>query len=236
MTQDMSSFVVRFVREVSDDEQTHWRGLINHVQSNARRNFTRFAEAVQFMQEQTGKEVVGEFKFDPEKLVESARDWEQVTASLSDSMLRLWLQALTSPTRFQQAFAHTLSPWQLPDHDVQLAMVQRLQELDLRLQTMARQVAGLDERLAAARLETLGGKLDGTGKESLGTEHRAVGKVDLVVHGHDVQSDGKDTGAVLDLPGTGGQGRECSGEHAIGADANGDQSSGEASGGTIDQA
>jgi hypothetical protein len=50
MTLEMTSFVLRFVREVSEEQEARWRGLIQHVQSGAERNFATFAEAVQFMQ------------------------------------------------------------------------------------------------------------------------------------------------------------------------------------------
>ncbi|MBI4787349.1 MAG: hypothetical protein HY782_09925 [Chloroflexi bacterium] len=61
MTLDTTSFVLRFTREIAEDEQARWRGTINHVQSDTKLNFTQFTKALQFMREQLGKEVPQEF-------------------------------------------------------------------------------------------------------------------------------------------------------------------------------
>ncbi len=50
MSQDLVSFVLRFVRESGEDQQARWRGLVKHVQSNTESNFSQFAEALAFMQ------------------------------------------------------------------------------------------------------------------------------------------------------------------------------------------
>ena len=44
MDQDMVSFVLRFVREVSEEQQARWRGVVKHVQSNTEASFSNFAE------------------------------------------------------------------------------------------------------------------------------------------------------------------------------------------------
>jgi hypothetical protein len=50
MPQEMTSFVLRFVREMSEEEGARWRGLVQHVQSGAEHNFASFVDAVRFMQ------------------------------------------------------------------------------------------------------------------------------------------------------------------------------------------
>ena len=50
MDQDLVSFVIRFVREASENQQARWRGVIKHVQSNSEASFTQFSEALAFMQ------------------------------------------------------------------------------------------------------------------------------------------------------------------------------------------
>jgi hypothetical protein len=50
MTQEVTSFVLRFVREVSEEQGARWRGLVQHVQSGTEQSFATFTDAVQFMQ------------------------------------------------------------------------------------------------------------------------------------------------------------------------------------------
>jgi hypothetical protein len=50
MDQDLVSFVVRFVREASEEQQARWRGVVKHVQSNTEASFSQFSEALAFMQ------------------------------------------------------------------------------------------------------------------------------------------------------------------------------------------
>jgi len=45
----VESFVLRFVRDVSDPDASAWRGVVVHVQSNTASNFTDFADAVAFI-------------------------------------------------------------------------------------------------------------------------------------------------------------------------------------------
>ncbi len=50
---DLTSFVLRFVtdRAVGDQAGPQWRGVIRHVQTNQERHFTRWAEAVAFIEQ-----------------------------------------------------------------------------------------------------------------------------------------------------------------------------------------
>ena len=49
---DVVSFVLRFVREASDEQEARWRGTIRHVQGSSERSFKQFSEALGFMQAQ----------------------------------------------------------------------------------------------------------------------------------------------------------------------------------------
>ena len=51
MSQDVVSFVLRFVRDAGQDSQARWRGKVQHVQGSAERQFSQFSEALTFMQE-----------------------------------------------------------------------------------------------------------------------------------------------------------------------------------------
>lgn len=50
---NLTSFVLRFVSEPTADDQaaTPWHGVIRHVQTNQERHFTRWAEAVAFIEQ-----------------------------------------------------------------------------------------------------------------------------------------------------------------------------------------
>lgn len=50
---NLTSFVLRFVSEPAADDQAAepWHGVIRHVQTNQERHFTRWAEAVAFIEQ-----------------------------------------------------------------------------------------------------------------------------------------------------------------------------------------
>ena len=155
MPQDTSSFVLRFVRETSEDQQTRWRGIINHVQSDTKRNFTQFAEAMQFIQEQMGREVMQQFvPFDPQLLGQAARTWEQLAADYQGWMLQALPTTFASPARIQQALIHSLKAWQLPDHTEQEVAIHKLERLNLRLQELTHQLEELEARAASNHTTT----------------------------------------------------------------------------------
>ncbi len=143
MSQDMTSFVVRFVRESAGDTEPRWRGMINHVQSNTRENFTQFAEAIRFMQEQLGKEVVQQF-FSPELLAETAQLWGTFAVKYQQSLAQTWLESFASPARVQQSITNTLKSWQLPDRVEQEAAIRELEQLTRRVEELTRQVEQIE--------------------------------------------------------------------------------------------
>ena len=51
MSQDVVSFVLRFVRDAGQESGARWRGKVQHVQGSAERQFSQFSEALSFMQE-----------------------------------------------------------------------------------------------------------------------------------------------------------------------------------------
>lgn len=50
---NLTSFVLRFVSDQATDDQAAatWHGIIRHVQTNQERAFTRWTEAVAFVQQ-----------------------------------------------------------------------------------------------------------------------------------------------------------------------------------------
>ncbi len=152
MTQDMSSFILRFIEEITEDQQTRWRGTINHVQSGTKLNFTQFAEAVQFMQTRMGKEMAEEL-FNPELVAETTEVWGEIAFKYQQALLQMWLQALTSPSQLPQVIAPGMEHGRLPDHAQQETALQTLQELTGRVEELKHQVEQLERQARAAPVE-----------------------------------------------------------------------------------
>jgi len=45
----VESFVLRFVQDAPENSASNWRAVVVHVQTNAEKNFTDFADAVAFI-------------------------------------------------------------------------------------------------------------------------------------------------------------------------------------------
>lgn len=153
MTQDMTSFVLRFIREITADQQTRWRGTINHVQSDTKLNFTQFAEAVRFMQAQMGQEVAQEL-FNPKLVAETTEAWGQVAFQYQEFMLQAWMEALTSPSRVPQVIAQSLGNWRLPERAQYESALQALEKLTGRVEELAHQVEQLEKQATVPAIET----------------------------------------------------------------------------------
>ncbi len=63
----VESFVLRFVHDASSDpaalSQSHWHGVVVHVQSNEEKNFSNIADAIAFISRYVQ---VGDFVFKKE--------------------------------------------------------------------------------------------------------------------------------------------------------------------------
>lgn len=163
MTQEMTSFVLRFVRELSEEQGARWRGLIQHVQSGAERNFATFAEAVQFMQGQVLESTVrnlgeGEQMEDRNPFAEMAKMW----GDLGPQMVGLWAQTVQQvvdqSTAFRsqvdQAVAAALKAWGLPSTADRETIVDSLARLNEQVGLLAKRVEALEEEVAARKTPT----------------------------------------------------------------------------------
>lgn len=156
MSDDITSFIVRFVRAGTEDEPARWRGIINHVQTNAKLNFSRLTEAIEFMQEQVGKEVMEGFAdLDPQALAQSAEMWGDMTARYQRLMFDAWGEAFSIPPQIQRTVLQSLNTWGLPNRKDQEASIQALEELSARVDRLTKNVEELERRLAEAKLEEL---------------------------------------------------------------------------------
>lgn len=161
MTQEMTSFVLRFVREVSEEQGARWRGLIQHVQSGAERNFSTFADAVQFMQgrvlENTiqtlekGEQVVHD-NFFANMAGEMARMWGDVGPQMAEMWTQATEKALAQSMAFRsqvdQAVASTLKAWGLPTGADQDAALINLTRLSDQIATLTARVEALEKQVA----------------------------------------------------------------------------------------
>jgi hypothetical protein len=150
MPKEMTSFVLRFVREVSEEQDARWRGLIQHVQSGSERSFRSFADAVLFMQEyvmeSTGHgQAPAEGSGSPHPfaglLQEMTRLWDDWAPQVS----RVWAQTLAQMAGQPDA----LRAW-LEQYTAALSGTSRTQEeLATRLVRLSDQIEALTARVEA---------------------------------------------------------------------------------------
>jgi hypothetical protein len=152
--QEMISFVLRLVRDTSPVQPPRWRGMIQHVQSSHRRNFTQLGEALQFIQEQIGKEVDQDATNGSELLTEDARLWGQYATKYQDLVFQAWLETIASPSSIQKAIADTLQAWHLPDRRQQEEAIQSLEALKRRLVDLTRQIENVEAGMVATSKES----------------------------------------------------------------------------------
>lgn len=165
MSQDVVSFVLRFVREATGDQQVRWRGVIKHVQGNSESQFTQFAEALEFMQAhvnelvQTTMTQTADNKAE-NPFVETARLWGEFMPRYTKMMMDTMAGAMgaaghASPMQKQveEALAATLSLWGVPTQQdqaraaVQLeALTNQLGELSVKMEQLERRMADLKRK------------------------------------------------------------------------------------------
>ena len=162
MTQEMTSFVLRFVREVSEEQGARWRGLIQHVQSGAEHNFSTFADAVKFMQgrvvENTARALEqGEQMVDKQPFAGLTGEMTRLWGDLGPQMAEMWSQAaeqvmdqsVAFRSQVDQAVAKMLETWGLPTGADQDVMLEGLARLGEQVDQLAARVAALESQLAA---------------------------------------------------------------------------------------
>ncbi len=162
MTQEMTSFVLRFVREVSEEQGARWRGLIQHVQSGAEHNFNTFADAVRFMQgrvvENTARVLEqGEQMVDNNPFAGLTAEMARLWGDLGPQMVEMWSQAaeqvmdqsLAFRSQLDQAVAKTLETWGLPTGADRETMLEGLARLGEQVDQLAARVAAVESQLAA---------------------------------------------------------------------------------------
>ena len=158
MAQEMTSFVLRFVREVSEEQGARWRGLIQHVQSGAEANFATFADAVEFMQRRVLE--------DTAQILEEGAPMEgkspfaemtKMRGDLAPQMAGMWSQTVEQVmgqsavvrSQMDQTVASALKAWGLPSKGDQETVLSSLVNLGAQIETLASRVEALEAQLAA---------------------------------------------------------------------------------------
>jgi hypothetical protein len=108
MSQDVVSFVLRFVREAGDQQDARWRGTVKHVQGAAEQQFTQFSEALAFMQSQLSHSLeVASRSRDAAKAanpwLETAKLWGEFLPQVNELVLGGVKQMLETGTQRSEA-------------------------------------------------------------------------------------------------------------------------------------
>lgn len=152
MNQEMVSFVLRFVREVGEDQQARWRGVIKHVQGDAQENFTQFTEALAFMQAHVNDVIRESFAgaataSATNPLLETARLW----GAMMPEMARLLEEAAHSNAaaaqQMQKNAAAALASWGAPTKEEQERTLAALESLTEQLTTLHTRMDELEKRV-----------------------------------------------------------------------------------------
>jgi len=178
MDQDLVSFVLRFVREASEEQQARWRGVVKHVQSNTEASFSQFSEALAFMQgyvndiaqssfEETAR-VGGAFgdpnAYGANPFAETTRLWGEYmpryTQMMMDSMNEAMVNSADMAKPVEEMMESTMSAWGMPVKSKPTAQ----DNTAAALETMAAQLAALNDKIAS--LETQLAELNKEGGES----------------------------------------------------------------------
>jgi hypothetical protein len=152
MTQDVISFVLRFIRETPKDEEPRWRGTISHVQSNTQRHFGRFAEVIPFIREQMGKEA-GPVLFDSGPAGERNPSGADL-ARYQELVMESWLGALAPTTLLRQAFMPSSTPGQPVTRAEQEMVIHALENVTRRVEELNGQVRALEMQVASPTEDT----------------------------------------------------------------------------------
>jgi hypothetical protein len=178
MDQDLVSFVVRFVREASEEQQARWRGVVKHVQSNTEASFSQFSEALAFMQGYVNEIAQSSFEetarmggafgdpsaYGTNPFAETTRLWGEYmpryTQMMMDSMNEAMATSADMAKPVEEMMESTMSAWGMPvmskpaDQDNTAAA----------LEAMAVQLAALNDKIAS--LETQLAELNKEGDQS----------------------------------------------------------------------
>jgi BMFP domain-containing protein YqiC len=148
------------VREVSEEQEARWRGLIQHVQSGAERNFATFADAVKFMQGRVIENTIqtlekGEQMTDSNPFGDLASEMVKMWGDFGPQMFEMWSQtaeqmmgqSMAFRSQIDQAVTTALNAWGLPTRADQDAVLTSLAQLGEQVDQLMARVEALESQL-----------------------------------------------------------------------------------------
>lgn len=157
MSQDVVSFVLRFVREMGEDQEARWRGVIKHVQGNSESHFTQFSEAMEFMQTRVNELIETSFEEttrlnEENPFVETARLWGEFmpryTKLMMDSMGEAMSGRSQTTQQMEQAMNAALAMWGLPTQQDQERTAASLKAMTTQVTELVSKIEQLEAHLA----------------------------------------------------------------------------------------
>ena len=163
MSQDVVSFVLRFVRDAGQESGARWRGKVQHVQGSTERQFSQFSEALAFMQEQMNSAAEAAAQ-DGAKLAQN-NPWLETA--------KLWGEFVPQYNKLVLENMETVSSlWQAPTqaNGKQEGGVENLEgkNLEVKLDALSQQLAALTDAVERVQRDVadLTEKKEGRKKES----------------------------------------------------------------------
>jgi polyhydroxyalkanoate synthesis regulator protein len=159
-TQDMVSFVLRFVREAGQEQEARWRGIIKHVQSNDEAHFSHFVEALDFMQAHVNEVVNKAFAETAEPqtknpFLETTRLWGEYMPQYTELMFDTVKETMTTPfagtpmaQQVEDVFLKTWAAWGLSTPKEQEQTADQLESLLGQLAALQEKVKELESQIA----------------------------------------------------------------------------------------
>jgi hypothetical protein len=155
MNQDVVSFVLRFVREMGEDQPARWRGVIKHVQGNSESQFTQFAEALAFMQTRVNELIETSFGEtaavnDANPFTETARLWGEFmpryTRLMADTMSEAMSGSSQLSEQMEKAMVDAMALWGMPSLDDQKQTDATLATITVQVEQLQTKIEQLEQR------------------------------------------------------------------------------------------
>lgn len=150
MSQDVVSFVLRFVREAGQEQGARWRGTVKHVQGSTERQFSQFGEALSFMQSHMNETIEAASK-DSAKLaqsnplLETTKLWGEFVPQYNKLVMDKMSEAVSKSASLPQQFGEAMtSMWQPAESKAGAEA-----GLEAKLDTLSEQLGDLTKALAS---------------------------------------------------------------------------------------
>ena len=157
MSQDVVSFVLRFVREAGQEQGARWRGTVKHVQGSTERQFSQFGDALSFMQSHMNETIEAASKdgtklAQTNPLLETTKLWGEFVPEYNKFVMDKMSEAVTKSASLPQQFSEAMtSMWQPATgapNEVEAGLETKLDTLSDQLSELTKALASLQEDVA----------------------------------------------------------------------------------------